>query len=95
MITPVVLQPLQLLPGLHPLCNHTQFHPAGQAYDEGQDALGSRPGNLRLDELHIQLQYVDWHFREHIQRGITAAEIVHLDDKAKLPQVAQRLEQLF
>ena len=52
----------------------------------GRDTLAGRPGDLSVYEFHIQFQHIDRHFCEHIQRRVTAAEIVHLDNESQLVQ---------
>ena len=61
-------QPFQLLPGLHTLCHHAQSHPVGKADDESQNALIRRFFHLILDKFHIQLQNVQPHLIQHVQR---------------------------
>jgi hypothetical protein len=40
-----------------------------------------------FDKLHIKLQRVNRHIREHTQRGIAAAEIVHFNPEAVLTEL--------
>ena len=49
----------------------------------------------RADELHIQLQHINWQRGQHIQRGIARAEVVHLHQKAHGTQALHRLDDLF
>ena len=80
-------QAAQLLPGFHTLGHHLQVHPAGQAHDKAQNALIHGLGGFVADELHVQLQHIQLHLVEHVQRGVAAAEIVHLDDEAQGAQL--------
>ena len=93
-VTPVVLKPLQLFPGLYTLRHHSQFHPTGQVHDKAQDALAGGSRNLCLNKLHIQLQHIDGHFRKHIQRRVTASKIIHFNDETQPAQSAQGLDEL-
>ena len=86
---------LQLLPGLHALGHHAEVQPAGQLDDEAEDALLRRFGCLALDELHVQLQDVQLHLVQHVQGGVAAAEVVHLDDEAKGAQMRHGVDDLL
>ena len=48
----------------------------------------------RADKFHIQFQRVDGQRGKHVQGGITAAEVVHLDAEAKLAQPADFFDDL-
>ena len=47
------------------------------------------------DKIHIKLQRVDRQSGQHIQRGIAAAEIVHLNFVALLAQTGDRINDLL
>ena len=87
-------QLFKLLPGLHAFRHHTQIHPTGKTHGKTKDSLAGLLFRFILDKLHIQLQNVNGHLIEHVQGGITAAEIVHLYDKAQFPQPPRHLNDL-
>ena len=87
-------QALQLLPGLHALRHHAQIQPAGQSHNEPQDSLLHGLGGFASDELHVQLQDVQLHLVEHIEGRIAAAEVIHFNDEAQLPQMLHGAEDL-
>ena len=70
------------------------MHPAGKLHNKLQHALIRRLRRLTPDKCHIQLQDIDRHLIQHIQGRIAASEIVHFDDKAQFPQMADRLDDL-
>ena len=60
--------------------------------DVVQNALIHGTLGFVLYKLHVQLQHVQRHLAEHTQRGITAAEVVHLHNKAQLPECRHRCD---
>ena len=50
---------------------------------------------LTLDEFHVQLQDIQGHLIEHVERGVASAEVVHLNDKSKLAQPSHRFDDLI
>ena len=60
-----------------------------------EDSAVIRPCGLILDKLHVQLKDIHWHFAQHIEGGISASEIIHLNDKAQFPQITHCLDYLL
>ena len=46
------------------------------------------------DKLHIKLECIDRQSGEHVQGGITGAEIVHLNTETKISEFAHRFDNL-
>ena len=67
----------------------------GQLHDMAQNALGLRLGGLVAHELHVQLENIQRHLGEHVQAGIAAAEVVHLDHEPFFPQGRHRVDELL
>ena len=88
-------QQLQLFFRLHTLGYHIQIHPFCQSDDKAHDSSGIIPLGIIFDKIHIQLQHVDRHRCQHIERRITAAEIIHLDLEAFLFQFLNNRQQLI
>ena len=44
-------------------------------------------GYIFLDKLHIQLQNIQCHLTEHIQRRVSASKIIHFNDKSQSAQL--------
>ena len=51
--------------------------------------------SFREDCLHIQLQRVDRQGRNHVQGGVSGAEIVHFNPEAQVPQAGNHLDDLL
>lgn len=87
-------KPLNLLLCLYALGHHAEMQPVCHADHIAQNALVIRLCDFALNELHIQLQNAQRHLAEHIQRGVPAAEIVHLHNKAQTAQLHYRADEL-
>ncbi len=69
--------------------------PSDAKFHDKSESLIHGLRSLTLDKLHIQLQTIDRHLIQHIQRGITASKIIHFDHKAQLLlQMSHRLNDL-
>ena len=84
----------QLFLCLHTFRHHTQIQPVRQTNDITECSAALRHFHFGTDKLHIQLQDIHGHPVQHVQRGITASKIIHLDNKAIFPQLRHRLDQL-
>ena len=85
------LQPLHLLLGFRALGHDSQTQPMTHGHDVPKNASVLGLAGFVPDELHVQLQNVHPQLPQHIQGGVAAAEVVHLDGKAQLAQLLQLL----
>ena len=89
-----LLQGEHLLGGLHALGDGGHLQGVGDV-----DHRIQHLGVLALlegvaHELHVQLQRVHGQRGDHVQGGIAAAEVVHLDVEARVPKALHRLDDL-
>ena len=88
-------QTVDLFPRFGALGHHAELFPVGQLHDMAQNTLGLRLGGLVAHKLHVQLENVQRHLGEHVQAGIAAAEVIHLDHEPFFPQGCHRADELL
>ena len=79
-----LLHEIEMLDGLHALDEGVDAELLGHLDDLGDDDVVLAAGAEIAHELHVQLDEVEIHFLQKIERGILAAEIVQPDLKALL-----------
>ena len=83
-----------LLAGFHAFGDDAQVHPPGEVHNKPQDTVVERFCRFRLNKLHIQLQDVNGHLIEHIERRISGPKVVHFNDETETPQAVHRFNDL-
>ena len=76
------LEEVGLARRFHPLRDDRHVEPVRHTHDGVEDHAAAAFAGGRREEFHIQLYHVHHDVFEHVERGIAAAEVVHLDEEA-------------
>ena len=90
-IATYALQEVHLLLRLGALGDDTQIHESSHGHDGLKDAFAALRLILSSEEAHVDFQDVDRDVLQHVERGITAAEIVHEDGEAESFETGDRI----